>query len=160
MAKAITSIEKNRPTQAEADAEAVEQILQSAAKEREPLLKLIDILGDLNRLGILDAVQGILKNSEQIALIGINQMNKPGAHQMIKNGMGAVQFLSQIDPSKLQTLLQGVSAGIDHAVAAEPDRRQGLWGMLGSLRNPDVSAALSVMMKFLQGMGKGLNKSR
>lgn len=159
MAKAITNIERRIPNQAEEDAQAIQELLQAAANHSEPLMKLLDIIQELDRLGILDALQGILKNSEQIALIGLHQLNKPGAHRMIKNGMGAVQLLSQIDPAKLQTILQGVASGVEYAAKDEPGQKQGLWDILRTLRGPEASISLSMMTKFLQGMGKGLNKS-
>ncbi|MBP1153784.1 MULTISPECIES: DUF1641 domain-containing protein [unclassified Paenibacillus] len=159
MAKAITNIEKNIPNQVEEDSQAIQQLLQAAANHSVPLIKFLDILHELNRQGVLDALQGMLKNSEQIALIGIHQLNKPGAHRIIKNGMGAVQMLSQIDPAKLQTILQGVASGVEHAAQDEPAKKQGLWDILRTLRGREASASLSMMTKFLQGMGKGLNKS-
>lgn len=159
MAKAITNIEKHIPNQKEEEAQAVQHILQAAASHSEPLIKFLDILQELDRVGVLDALQGILKNSEQIALIGMNQLNKPGAHRILKNGMGAVQFLSQIDPVKLQTILHGVASGVEYAANDAPTQKQGLWDIVKTLRGPEASASLSLMTKFLQGMGKGLNET-
>lgn len=160
MAKAITNIEKHIPDQTEEEAQAVSNILQAAASHSGPLVKLLDILEELDRLGVLDALQGILRNSEQIALIGIHQLNKPGAHRIIKNGMGAVQFLSRIDPGKLQTILRGVASGVEYAANDEPTRMQGLWDMVKILRDPEAGRALSMVTKFMQGMGKGLKESQ
>ncbi len=124
MAKAITNIEKHIPDQAEKEAQAVRHIVQAAAGSPEPLVKLLDILQELDRLGVLDAIQGILKNSEQIASIGIHQLNKPGAHRIIKNAIGAVQFLSRLDPDKLQTIFHGLSAGVEYAADDSPTKKQ------------------------------------
>lgn len=158
MARAITDIDKRIPDQEEETAQAIERMMKEAASRSEPLVKFLDILDELNRLGILDAMEGLLKNSKQIASIGIGQMNKPGAHRMIKNGMGALQCLAQLDPAKLGILLQGLSDGVNQAVRPEPDQRQGLWGLVQSLRKPQVQVSLSMMTRFLQGMGEGLSK--
>lgn len=159
MAKAITSIDKHIPDRAEEEAQAIQRVLQAAASHSEPLIKFMDILHELNRLGILDALQGMLKNSGQIASIGISQLNKPGAHRIIKNGMGAIQWLSQLDPAKLQTILSGVASGVEYAAGDQPPGKQGLWETVKALRGPEASASLAMMTKFLQGMGKGLNKT-
>ncbi|MED4601540.1 DUF1641 domain-containing protein [Paenibacillus validus] len=158
MARAITDIDKPVPDQEEETAQAIRHMMKEAANRTEPLVKVMSILDELNRLGILDAVEGLLKNSKQIAAIGMEQMNKPGAHRMIKNGMGAVQLLTQLDPAKLGAILQGLSEGVNQAVRPEPDPKQGLWGIVQSLRKPEVRVSLSMMMGFLQGMGKGLSK--
>lgn len=148
------------PDQAEEEAQAIEQILKAAVEHREALLAFLDILGELQKIGILEALQGMLENSKQIALIGINQLNKPGAHNMIKNGMGAVQFMSSIEPSKLNQLLNGVLTGIEHAVDQEGNlKQQGLWGMVRTMRNPEVMSSLNMMTRFLRGMGTGLNNN-
>ena len=158
MAKAITYIEKHIPDQAEEEAQAIQQILKAAVNHREALLGFLDILGELQKMGILDALQGMLTNSKQIALIGIDQLNKPGSHRIIKNGMAAVQFLSSVDPSKLQKILNSVATGVEHGVGQEADKKQpGLWAMVKTLREPEVMSSLNMMTKFLQGMGRGLN---
>jgi uncharacterized protein YjgD (DUF1641 family) len=159
VAKPITNIEKTIPNKIEEEAQALEQLLKAVANQHQPMLKFLDILNELDRLGLLDAARGMLKNSHQIAYIGMNQMNKPGAHRIIKNGMGAITFLSMVDPDKLQTLLNGVASGIDHAVDDTPGKKQGgLWGMLKILREPQVMSSLSMMTGFLRGLGHGLKK--
>jgi uncharacterized protein YjgD (DUF1641 family) len=160
MAKAITNIEKQVPNSAEEQTQAMEQLLQQAAGHHKPLIKFLNILDEIDKLGILDAAEGMLKNSKQIAVVGLDQLNKPGAHRILKNGMGAVGFLSRIDPNKLQRLLNGVASGVENTDADEATRKpKGLWGVFQSARQPEVMSSLSLMMDFLRGMGSGL-KSR
>jgi uncharacterized protein YjgD (DUF1641 family) len=160
VAKSITNIEKRLPNQAEEDAKAIQQILQAVGSQRQALLGLLDVVEELQKLGVIDMMRGMLKNGKDIGTIGIQQMNKPGAHRMIKNGMAAVQFLTQVDPAKLQTLLGGVAQGVDAAVVEhEPNRKHGgLWGMLKFLRDPAVMSAVAMMVRFLKGMGNGLKQ--
>jgi uncharacterized protein YjgD (DUF1641 family) len=159
MAKAITHIEKQIPDPSEEEALAISQILQAAVNHREALLGFMNILEELQKLGLLDAIQGLLTNSKQVALIGIDQLNKPGAHRIIKNGMGAVEFLSQIDPDKLQTMLRGVITGVDHAIDPEANHKKpGLWGLFKTMHQPEAMSSLNMLTRFLQGMGRGLNK--
>jgi uncharacterized protein YjgD (DUF1641 family) len=160
VAKSITNIEKRLPNQAEEDAKALQQILIAVGDQRQALLGLLEVVEELQKLGIIDMMRGLLKNSKDIGAIGIQQMNKPGAHRMIKNGMAAVQFLTQVDPAKLQTLLGGVAQGVDAAVEQEePNQKQGgLWGMIKIAREPVVLSSIAMMMRFLKGMGSGLKQ--
>lgn len=159
MAKAITNIEKRVPDQLEVETEAIQQIAKAVANHREPLMKSLDILNELNQMGVLDALQGMLKNRQQIGVIAIDQMNKPGAHRIIKNGMETMQFLSKVNPSNLQTILNGIAAGVEQAVDHEPNKKKGLWELFRTLRKPEILSSLSMMTKFLQGMGRGLRNT-
>ncbi|MCZ8514299.1 DUF1641 domain-containing protein [Paenibacillus filicis] len=160
MATAITGIEKKIASEVDEEKQSIEELLQAARRHKEPLLAFLDILSEMHQFGLLEAAQALLKNKKQIVLIGLDQMNKPGAHRIIKNGMGAVEFLASIEPAKLQTLLNGVSKGVE--LAADPDRdhkQPGIWAMAKSLRQPEMLASLSMMMNFLKGMGQGLRKT-
>ncbi|MBL0388375.1 DUF1641 domain-containing protein [Tumebacillus sp. ITR2] len=159
MAKAITHIEKTVPNEQEEQEQAVQEILSSAAKNKDAILLFMEMLGDLHQSGLLEAADAFLKNRHKIGVIGINQLNKSGAQRIIKNGMGAVQFLAGVDPDKLNTLLSAVSSGIDQAVETpKDDRPTGMWGMVKQMRDPGVQSSLGVMMNFLRGMSDGFQK--
>ncbi|KEO83784.1 DUF1641 domain-containing protein [Tumebacillus flagellatus] len=161
MAKAITHIEASVPNEVEEREQAIQEILSSAAKNKEALLLFMEMLGDLHRGGFLEAADAFLKNRHKISRIGINQLNKSGAQHIIKNGMGALQFLAGVDPNKLNAMLGAVSTGIDRAVEApEGNERPGLWGMVKQMREPGVQSSLGVLMNFLRGMGDGLEQNR
>jgi uncharacterized protein YjgD (DUF1641 family) len=159
VAKSITNIEKRLPNEAEEDAKALQQILKAVGNQRQALLGLLDVTDELHKLGVIDMMRGMLKNSKDIGEIAIHQMNKPGAHRMIKNGMAAAQFIAQVDPSKLQTLLNGLTQGMDAAVEQEPGRKKaGFWGVLKTAREPAVMSSIAMMMRFMKGMGAGLKQ--
>lgn len=157
MAKAITHIEKRVPNAAEEQAEAIQDILNAAAQNKEALLILMDIVSQLHNAGLLEMAQGFLTNRHKVGVIGLQQLNKSGAQRIIKNGMGAVQFLTKLDPAKLDMLLGAMASGVDEASEAQAEHRQlGLAGLYKTMRDPEVQTSLGVMMNFLRGMGKGL----
>ncbi|TCP59305.1 uncharacterized protein YjgD (DUF1641 family) [Tumebacillus sp. BK434] len=156
MAKATTVIEKRVPTQAEQEAEAMQEVMSAVAKNKDALLTFLDVLGELQESGALDMAHGALKSRHQIGVIGIGQLNKSGAQNIIKNGMSTVQFLAQLDPNKLQTMLGAVASGVDSAVTAEeqrPQKKPGLYDLFKRMRDPQVTSALGMMLNFLRGMG-------
>lgn len=154
MAREITRIEKRQVTQAEKDAQALGELLGAVAKHKDALIKFADIVGEMNEAGLLDVAQGVLKNRQQIGVLGITQMNKSGAQRFIKNSMSAVQFLGQLEPEHLKEVLGAVAHGLEQA---RPENRNlGMWGMVSRLRDPDVNSSISVMMNFLRGMGEAL----
>lgn len=159
MAKATTHIEKKVPTPAEENAEAVREIMDALVKNKDSLLLLMDVVNELHETGILEAADAFLKNRHKIGVIGLNQLNKSGAQRIIKNGMGSLQFLTKLDPAKLETMLSAVASGVDQATEPPSDnKKMGVWGMVKTMRDPEVQTSLSVLMNFLRGMGNGLQK--
>lgn len=154
MAKAITQIEKRVPTRAEQDAQALGEIMSAVAQHKDALLVFMDVLGEMHQSGLLAVAQGLLKNRQQVGVIGVNQLNKSGAQRIIKNGVTAMQFMAQLDPDKLKQVLGAFARGLQEARPSE--KPVGLWGMVNSFREPEVNASVSMMVNFLRGVGEGL----
>ena len=154
MAKATSRIEQRQLSQAEQDAQALGEILQSVAQQKDSVIAFLDIVNEMHQAGILDVVRGVMKNRQQIGILGVHQLNKSGAQRMIKNGVTAMQFLAQLDPAQLKQVLGAVAGGLEHARPS--DRPVGMWGIVNTLREPEVNASVSMVMNFLRGMGHGL----
>src|SRR5258708_5470293 len=91
LAKAITRIDSGIPTAEEQRERAKEELLEAAANHKESILLLLDIVNDLKQAGLLEMAHAFISNSHQIGVIGMNQLNKSGAQNMIKNSIGAAQ---------------------------------------------------------------------
>lgn len=154
MATATTRIERRQPTEAEQRAEALGEVLTAVAEQKEALLTMIDVVGELHKAGLLPIVQAMLKSRQEIGQIGLTQLNKSGAQQMIKNAMTAMQFFSSIDPNHLKQVVTAVKNGLEQMKPSEEPTN--LWSMVGSVRDPDVMNSLGVMLNFLRGMGEAL----
>ncbi len=157
MAKATTQIEKRVLSQAEQDARSLSELISAVAQQKDALLVFLDIIGELHASGALEIVQGALKNRQAIGAIGLDQLNKSGAQNLIKNSMSTLQFLGKLDPVKMETMLTSVAAGVEHAVQPadeEPKQSVGLLKLMQQLRDPEVSASLMMLMRFLRGMGE------
>lgn len=154
MATATTRIERRQPTELEQRAEALGEVLTAVAEQKEALLTMIDIVGELHKAGVLPIVQGMLKSRQEIGVIGLTQLNKSGAQRMIRNAMTAMQFFGSIDPDHLKQVVTAVGHGLEQMKPSE--ERANLWSMVGSVRDPDVMNSLGAMVGFLRGMGEAL----
>jgi uncharacterized protein YjgD (DUF1641 family) len=158
MAKKIEQIEKHIPNKIEENADAINQILAKIAQNQKSVTVFLEIIEELHEAGVLDMVKGLLKTRDKVGALAIQQLNQPSAHRIIKNGMGAVQTLSQIDPNHLATMMNGLTNGLKESNEVEGEReRISMWGMFRMMRDPDVNASLKTMIGFMQGMGKALN---
>lgn len=161
MAKAIRQINKEVPNAQEEQAEAVADILQELAENREAIMKILAILKGLNDMRVLETVHALLDQRTEVATIAIQQINQPGMHNIIKNGMGAVGFLGSLQPGQLNTILDALGHGLKRlSNTGETGKKQTIWTMRRRLRSPEIRAAMTTMVDFLEGMGEVFLKNR
>jgi uncharacterized protein YjgD (DUF1641 family) len=160
LSKAITHIANHVPTAEEQLEQAKEEILEAAAKNKESILLLLDVVNDLKQAGVLEMAHAFISNRQQIGVIGINQMNKSGAQNLIKNSIGAAQFLAKLEPGKLELLLGALASGADNALRKSGKiEKVGVFGMLKAMGSSDIQAALGFLLNFLGGFGKHMKGS-
>jgi uncharacterized protein YjgD (DUF1641 family) len=160
LAKAIIHIARHVPTAKEQLERAKEEILEAAAKNKDSILLLLDVVNGLKQAGVLEIAQAFISNSHQIGAIGMNQLNKSGAQNMIKNSIGAAQFLAKLEPGKLELLLGALASGADNALQKSGKiEKVGVFGMLKAMGSSDIQAAFGFILNFLRGVGKHLKGS-
>ncbi|RNB88439.1 DUF1641 domain-containing protein [Brevibacillus nitrificans] len=159
MAKAISNIERHIPSPEEVRDQAISQVLDAVSENHQALLTLLDIVKELQEIGVLDIVQGALKNRRDIGVIAVTQLNKPGMHHIMKNGMTAMQFLAKLQPEKIAGLLDAVDHGLERLTDTQNNKPIGLFGMGKAMMEPDVTLALGSMINFLRGMGEGMKNA-
>lgn len=158
MAKPISTIEKATVNQAEEQMESLAEIVSLIVRNKESITIMLEIIQELYNAGLLDLLKGLLRTRDKVGVLLIEQLNQPGMHKTIKNGIQTVQLLGKIDPDQLNTLLDAANYGLEQTAS----RKQKLskWGLVKSVNDPNVIASLSTMISFLQGMGKQLNTQK
>jgi uncharacterized protein YjgD (DUF1641 family) len=160
LAKAIIHIARHVPTAEEQLERAKEEILEAAAKNKDSILLLLDVVNDLKQAGVLEIAQAFISNSHQIGAIGMNQLNKSGAQNMIKNSISAAQFLAKLEPGNLELLLGALASGADNALRKSGKiEKVGVFGMLKAMGSSDIQAAFGFLLNFLRGVGKHMKGS-
>jgi uncharacterized protein YjgD (DUF1641 family) len=155
MARAIRQINKEEPNVQEEQTEAVATIVKELAENREAIIKTFAILKGLDDMKVLDAARALLDQRTEVGAIAIQQVNQPGMHNIIKNGMGAVGFLGTLQPGQLNTVLEGVGHGLKRlSTTGEKGGKQTIWKLQKRLRSPEIRAAMTTMVDFMEGMGE------
>ncbi|PZE20584.1 DUF1641 domain-containing protein [Paenibacillus xerothermodurans] len=157
MANAISYIERKIPTQEQLQAEAMAEILQKLTENKRTIIWALDLLNELSEAGVLDIIQGIMKNRSTMAAIGLDFINIANIPTMAKTVIGFTQLLGRIDPKTTEKLITGMEKGLNAAM--KPDvEPQGVFALMGMMRDPNVRAAMSTGLRFMQGLGEGLNQ--
>lgn len=159
MAKAIKQIELIQPSAQEEQAKDLADLLTQLGQNREAISSAIDIIGQLQRSGILDIVQGFLHSKEKVAAIAIDQVNQPNMHNIIRNGFNTVDFLGSLDPQQMNIMMNAVTKGLDEsAEVMKSNEKTSVLGLMKAMRDPDINLAIHSMLGFLKGMGREMGK--
>ncbi|WHY36609.1 DUF1641 domain-containing protein [Cytobacillus firmus] len=159
MAKAIKQIELVQPSAEEEQAQDIAGLLTQLSQNHEALSSAIDIIGQLQKSGILDIIQGFLHSKEKVAAIAIDQVNQPNMHNIIRNGFNTVDFLGSLDPQQMNIMMSAVTKGLDEsAEVMKRNEKTGVLGLMKALRDPDINLAINFMLGFLKGMGREMGK--
>lgn len=161
MAKAIRQIKKQVPNPVEEQTEAMAAIVGAFADNKDAILKTLNMLKQLNELGVLDAVNALLEKRTDVSVIALQQINQPAMYNAIKNAFNAFKFFSSVEPEKLQTILSGVDRGLERFTdAVESGEEQSLWKIGRSMSNPEIRTSLTSMIQFLRGMGEAFSEDQ
>lgn len=159
MAKAIKQIELVHPSAQEEQAKDIAALLEQLAENREAISSAIDIIGQLQKSGILDIIQGFLHSKEKVAAIAIEQINQPNMHNIIRNGFNTIDFLGSLDPQQMSMMMNAVTKGLDEsAEVMKKNEKRSMWGLMKAMQDPDTNLAIHSMLGFLKGMGKEMGK--
>lgn len=159
MARPIQRIEQRQAEPGQERRDALGEILGALAENKEALLTTVDILGEAHRAGALDLLQGILKNRHEVGVIALHQLNQPSIRHLIRNTMGSIQFLMGLNPDELNRWLKSIGAGLEHsAEMADREAPAGLWELGKWMRSQEVRSSLTLLVRFLQEMGRSIEE--
>jgi uncharacterized protein YjgD (DUF1641 family) len=159
MAKPITFINKKVLTEEEQKQQNLKNLSEELAENTETLQNTLAIMKELNDIGILEAVQSMLKAKEEITKILLGQVTREPVTNLLNNMMGAAGMLTDLDPAVTGKLLKSVSTGVESAEQyLQNPKKVGVMDLLKVLKDPDVNRAMGFGIHFLKGMGKGLGQ--
>ncbi|MCS7464932.1 DUF1641 domain-containing protein [Paenibacillus doosanensis] len=159
MAKPITTIKKNIPTEEEKKKESLDQLAAELADHDAALKKTLELVRELHDSGILEAVHAMLKAKTDIAQIAVEQATREPVTNMINNVMGAAGVLAEMEPEVTKKLLGSISSGMEEAKEhLKSPQKVGMFDLLKVMNDPDINRAIGFGIRFLKGMGKGLKE--
>lgn len=157
MATPIRQLTKKQLSPDEIRQNKLHELESLLAEQDQALNKLLQITGDLNDAGILDAVLAMVKAKEGIAEIVVHQATREPVTNLINNMMSAAGALTAIDPAMTEKLAASAANGLKEAEKERTnDKKIGIFGLMKSLRDPDINRSIKFGLNFLKGMGKSL----
>lgn len=159
MASPITQLTKKKLSPEEIKQNKLKELEALLAEQDQALNKLLQITGDLNDAGILDAALAMVKAKEGITEIVMHQATRKPVTNLINNMMSAAGALTAIDPATTEKLASSVALGLKEAEEeSKNDKKVGIFQLMKSLFDADINRSIKFGLSFLKGMGKGLAK--
>jgi uncharacterized protein YjgD (DUF1641 family) len=157
MAKAITEIRKEIPDPIEEQSQAVKEIIQELALNRDAIIEAIHLIKGLNEMKILEAANALLDQRTEVGAIAIQQFNQPTMQNVVKNGINTFKFFGSLKPGQLDIVLEGLSRGFKQLSGSEEQgesRKLSYWRLRKKLWSPPLRAAITRIVDFMDGMGE------
>jgi uncharacterized protein YjgD (DUF1641 family) len=157
MAAPIKAIQKHVQTDEELKQQKLEDLKTLLTDNEEALNKILNIVGELNDTGVLEAVNAMLQAKEKIAKIALGQVTREPITNLINNLMGAAGALTSLDPDLTNKLASSVALGMDEGSKhLQSNNKIGVFDLLKVLNDPDINRAVGFGIHFMKGLGKGL----
>jgi len=158
MARPITSIKLKQKTPEEIQQEKLSELQLLITEQEQAINKILEITGELDDIGVFDAVQAMVKAKEDIAEIAVNQVSREPVTNLINHVMNVSGMLTDIDPGVTEKLAASVKSGLNEAELQDGnDEAVGVFDLMKSLKDPDINRSIKFGLNFLKGMGKGLD---
>ncbi|MQR97176.1 DUF1641 domain-containing protein [Fictibacillus phosphorivorans] len=159
MAQPTTVIKKSVKTEEVIQQEKLVELQRALAEKDAALTKALDFIGELDKIGALEAANSMLVAKDKIASIALGQATREPVTNMINNLMGAAGVLTKMDPEVTAKLLDSVVTGLKQGEEfVESDKKVGAFDLVKSLKDPDINRAIGFGLHFLKGMGQELKK--
>ena len=159
MATPITQITKRQLTPEEEKQKKLDELETLLVQQDQALNKILDITGELNDAGILDAVRAMVKARENLTEIAVHQASREPVTNLINNAMKAAAVVTAIDPNTTERVMNSVKSGLDEAETQRNNPKKiGVFGLEKALRDPDVNRSIRFGLNFLKGMGRELGR--
>jgi uncharacterized protein YjgD (DUF1641 family) len=157
MAAPIKAIQKHVQTDEELKQQKLEDLKTLLTDNEEALNKILNIVGELNDTGVLEAVNAMLQAKEKIAKIALGQVTREPITNLINNLIGAAGALTSLDPDLTNKLASSVALGMDEGSKhLQSNNKIGVFDLLKVLNDPDINRAIGFGIHFMKGLGKGL----
>ncbi|GGH86314.1 uncharacterized protein YjgD (DUF1641 family) [Pullulanibacillus pueri] len=160
MAEPITHIHKPTFTEEQVMEQKLEVLKKQFANNEDALNKILDIVGELHEIGVLEAANSALQAKEKIAKIVLEQVSREPVTHLLNTLMGATGAMMAANPNQITTLIKSAMAGVDAGSQfVQEDKRVRVRDLMKTLKDPDINRAIGFGLHFLKGMGKELQEN-
>lgn len=155
MAKAITNIEPVKRSKEEERKESLEEIQDALVENKESVLSTIELMKNMEKSGVTSIVNGLFAEGDKVLDVIVQEAVKEENTNALRNVLLLMGTLGTIDMKQIEPLLLKVNNGVARvAENPDPEKKTGYIELLKKLKDPEVNRSLTIMVRFLEGMGE------
>ncbi|PTL39437.1 DUF1641 domain-containing protein [Alkalicoccus saliphilus] len=154
MARPTRKIERIPITKEQERRESLQQVQDALADNNEAVLGAIQLLKSLHESGTLQFLNGMFAEGDKILDVIVTEAAKDENTNAIKNLLLMGGTLGKLNIQDVEPLLLKLNHGVQR-VAEDPEPRESTsyLALLKKLKDPDVNRSLTLMIRFLEGLG-------
>ncbi len=155
MAKSVMKIERMEVDPEEVKQQEKDEVLDALLDNKQAVLSVITLMQKLDDRGVLELLTGLFGQGDKVLAIAAREINKPGVSDSIQNILKFGQIIGGLDIEKMKGLVENVNAGLDEAGRRiENNEKTTVFGLFKLFRDPDVNRSITALSGFLKGAGR------
>jgi uncharacterized protein YjgD (DUF1641 family) len=144
-----------RPDSQDPRDEIQRRLADAPIEHAEALLACYKFIEEAHSSGMLELLRGLLAAQDTVINHASKMLAVPEAAVAIRNGFVLIQLLGRIDPQKLSTVIDGLTAA---SAEASGKSVPSILGLLSRATSPDSRRALQIGLAALEATGKALKE--
>lgn len=154
MANPIRSIKRMELSEEAVKQHHVSEVVDSISSNKKAILEGIDLIVSLHESGALEMLNALVKQKDEALKNVVEQANKPTYASIIENMSDLFMLIGELPVDDLNHFIEKFNHGLKEARLSENKVDTSLMDLLKALKDPEVNRSVSMLLGFLQGMGR------
>lgn len=154
MANPITTIKRMQVPEEEIKQQNLTDVLDAVSKNKEAILKGIDLLTEVHDSGALDMLYALVRQKDEALKNIVEQANEPTYASILENLSDLLLLAGDLPVDDLAHFLGKFNQGFQEARLSQNKIDTSLMDLLKAMKDPEVNRSVSMLLGFLRGMGK------
>lgn len=154
MANPIRNIKRMEVTEEEEQEQNLSEVIQAISKNKESVLKGIDLLTTISDAGALDMINALIKKREVALENLITELNKERYAGSIENLSKLFLLIGSINIEDIEQLTTKMNKGLQDAQEISKEEKTSYLDIIRALKDPEINRSVTMLLQFLRVMGK------
>ncbi|WP_181349052.1 DUF1641 domain-containing protein [Thalassobacillus sp. CUG 92003] len=154
MGKPITNIKRMDIPEENKVEEDVQEVKEAVSANKESILKGIELLSALDEADALQAATAITKHRKEALGNLVKELNKPQYSKSVENIPELLFLFGEIDLDEVRKATERLNNGLHELQESSEEEKTSYFDLVKALKDPEINRSITLLMKFLKGMGK------
>lgn len=154
MAEKLSTVKRMEIPEEVVHEENLDEVIKAVGDNKDAILKGIELLEALEKNGLLDMLNALIKHKEDALENVMSQLNKPEYSSVIENVIKLSMFAGKLNVNEIGHFIDRINQGLEEAQTAQNMEKTSYTGLLKALKDPEINRSVTILLQFLRGMGR------